>query len=148
MMTKDIHPIIIRNAIMTPDGTFLRSFHVHDYVEHKDTVTGELYIVDGGNQYLRRSVNVVPAEDFTVTMQDKFVLIRCAFVWKSYGKNGEHPRGILIALCDMTTDHIEAILRTQVHIRGIYVEELMIAELQFRKYGMIRLEDFQFIKEL
>lgn len=147
-MTEDIQPIIIRNAILTPDGTFLRSFHVHDYVSYVDMLTGEEYMVDGGTQYLRRSVNKVPAEDFTVTMDDKFSIIRCAFVWKSYGKNLEYlPEGIYIALCDMTDDHIEAILNTQVHIRGTYVEELMVAELQYRKCGMIRPEMFQFIKE-
>lgn len=148
-MIEDTRPIIIRNAIMTPDGTFLRSFHVHDYVMHEDTITKEIYMVDGGTQYLRRSVNEVPAEDFTVTMNDKFTLIRCAFVWKSYGKNHEYlPEGIYIALCDMYEDHIEAILNTQVHIRGTYVEELFMAELQYRKCGMIRPEMFQFIKEL
>ena len=148
-MTEDIRPIIIRNAIMTPDGTYLRSFHVHDYKEHFDTVSKETYIIDGGNQYLRRSVNGWVAEDLTVTMQDKFTLIRYAFVWKSYGKNYEHlPEGIYIALCDMTDDHIEAILNTQVHIRETYVEELMIAELQWRKCGTLRLDMFKHIKEL
>lgn len=148
-MNEDAQPIIIRNAIMTPDGTFLRSFHVHDYVAYKDTITDEEYMVDGGTQYLRRSVNIVPAEDFTVTMNDKFTLIRCAFVWKSYGKNYEYlPEGIYITLCDMTEDHIEAILDTQVHIRGTYVEELMIAELQYRKCGTLRLNMFKHIKEL
>ena len=72
-----------------------------------------------------------------------------AFVWKSYGKNLEHaPNGIYIALCDMTDDHIEAILNTQVHIIGTFVEELMVAELQYRKCGTIRLSDFHYIKEL
>jgi hypothetical protein len=147
-MTEE-YPIIVRNAIMTPDGTFLRSFHRHDYVEHHDTITNEVYMVDGGNDYLRRSVNTVPAEDFTVTMQDKFTLIRCAFVWKSYGKDMEYlPNGIYIALCDMTTDHIEAIINTQDHIRNTFVEELMIAELIYRKCGTLRLDMFKFIKEL
>jgi hypothetical protein len=147
-MTEE-REIIIRNAIITPDGTYLRSYHVHDYKEHFDTVAKETYIIDGGNQYLRRSINGWVAEDLTVTMQDKFTLIRYAFVWKSYGKDMEHlPNGIYIALCDMTTDHIEAILNTQVHIRGTYVEELMIAELQYRKCGTIRLDQFTYIKEL
>ena len=141
--------IIIRNAILTPDGTYLRSYHVHDYKEHKDTVTGEIYIVDGGNHYLRRSMNDVPAEDLTVYLDDNFEVVRMAFVWKSYGKNLEHaPNGIYIALCDMTDDHIEAILNTQVHIIGTFVEELMVAELQYRKCGTIRLSDFHYIKEL
>ena len=141
--------IIIRNAILTPDGTYLRSYHVHDYKAHKDAVTGEVYVVDGGNEYLRRSMNDVPAEDLTVYLDDNFEVVRMAFVWKSYGKNLEHaPNGIYIALCDMTDDHIEAILNTQVHIIGTFVEELMVAELQYRKCGTIRLSDFHYIKEL
>jgi hypothetical protein len=48
----------------------------------------------------------------------------------------------------MTDDHIEAILNTQVHIRETYVEELMIAELQWRKCGTLRLDMFKHIKEL
>lgn len=141
--------IIIRNAILTPDGTYLRSYHVHDYKVHEDTVTGETYIVDGGNEYLRRSINEVPPEDLTVYLSDNFEVVRMAFVWKSYGKNLEHaPNGIYIALCDMTDDHIEAILNTQVHIIGTFVEELMVAELQYRKCGTIRLSDFHYIKEL
>lgn len=147
-MTEE-REIIVRNAIITPDGTFLRSFNRHDYVEYRDTSTNEVYIVDGGNDYLRRSVNTTPAEDLTVTMNDKFTLIRCAFVWKSYGKDMEYlPNGVYIALYDMTTDHIEAILSTQGHIRGTYVEELMIAELQYRTCGTIRLDQFNYIKEL
>lgn len=125
--------IIIRNAIMTPDGTYLRSYHVHDYKVHEDTVTGETYIVDGGNEYLRRSINEVPPEDLTVYLSDDFEIVRMAFVWKSYGKNLEHaPNGIYIALCDMTDDHIESILTTQNHIRGTFVEKLFIDELKYR----------------
>lgn len=124
---------IIRNAIITPDGTYLRSYHVHDYKAHKDAVTGEVYVVDGGNDYLRRSINEVEPEDLTVYLSDDFELVRMAFVWKSYGKNLEHsPNGIYIALCDMTDDHIESILTTQNHIRGTFVEKLFIDELKYR----------------
>lgn len=129
-MTKEI---IIRNAILTPDGTYLRSYNVHDYKEHKDAVTGEVYVVDGGNHYLRRSVNEVQPEDLTVYASDNFEVVRMAFVWKSYGKNLEHlPDGIYIALCDMTDEHIEAILTTQVHIYGTFAEKLFKDEVQYR----------------
>lgn len=125
--------IIIRNAIITPDGTYLRSYHVHDYKEHLDEVSGETYIVDGGNEYLRRSINKVPPEDLTVYLSDSFELVRMAFVWKSYGKNLEHlPNGIYIALCDMTDEHIEAILTTQTQVYGTYVEKLLKEELVYR----------------
>ena len=123
---------IIRNAIMTPDGTYLRSYHRHDYKEHKDTLTGEIYIVDGGYDYLRRSINTTPAVSLDVYLSDPFEMIREAFVWKSYGKNYEHPHGIYIKLCDMTTEHIENILKTQNQIVGSYVEKLFTKELRFR----------------
>ena len=124
---------IIRNAIMTPDGTYLRSYHRHDYKEHKDTITGEIYIVDGGYDYLRRSINTTPPYSMDVYLSDPFEMIREAFVWKSYGKNYEHlPDGIYIKLCDMTTEHIENILKTQNQIVGSYVEKLFTKELRFR----------------
>ena len=125
---------IICNAIMTPDGTYLRSYHRHDYKEHLDKLTGEVFIVDGGTDYLRRSVNTTPATFMDVYLSDPFETIRRNFVWKSYGKNGEHsPQGIYIYLCKMDTDHIHAILETQHHINGTYVEDLMKQELAYRK---------------
>ena len=130
----DPKDIIIRNAIVTPDGTYLRSYHRHDYVQHLDKFTGETYIVDGGNDYLRRSINTTPAEDLTVYLSDPFHVVRQAFVWKSYGKNFEHlPDGIYIPLCDITTEHIRAILLTQQHnIGGSFVEMLFKKELVLR----------------
>jgi hypothetical protein len=125
---------IICNAITTPDGTYLRSYHRHDYVQHLDKFTGEIYIVDGGNDYLRRSLNTTPAEDLTVYLSDPFETIRRNFAWKSYGKNGElAPDGVYILLHAMDTDHIHAILETQTQLRGSYVEKLFKQELAYRK---------------
>ena len=124
---------IIRNAIICPDGTYLRSYHRHDYKEHKDALTGEIFMVDGGNDYLRRSINTTPPEFMDVYLSDPFDVVREAFVWKSYGKNYEHlPDGIYIKLCDMTTEHICAILETQRQIKGTYVEMLFKKELVLR----------------
>ena len=126
--------VIICNAITTPDGTYLRSYHRHDYKEHLDKLTGEIFIVDGGTDYLRRSVNTTPATFMDVYLSDSFETIRRNFVWKSYGKNGEHiPHGVYISLHAMDTDHIHAILETQHHINGTYVEDLMKQELAYRK---------------
>jgi hypothetical protein len=125
---------IICNAITTPDGTYLRSYHRHDYKEHLDKLTGEIFMVDGGTDYLRRSFNTTPATFMDVYLSDPFETIRRNFVWKSYGKNGEHiPHGVYILLCDMEDDHIHAILETQQHIKGTYVEDLMKQELDYRK---------------
>lgn len=124
---------IIENSMICPDGTYLRSYHQHDYKMHTDTLTGEVYMVDGGCSYLRRSINKVPATDTSVFMDNSFSIVRKAFVWKSYGKNGEHaPDGIYIALIDLETDHIRAILETQFQIRDTYVEALLNQELFVR----------------
>lgn len=124
---------IICNAIITPDGTYLRSYNRHDYKEHWDVEAEELYVVDGGTDYLRRSMNATPATNMDVYLSDSFDMIRQAFVWKSYGKNMEHlPDGIYIELCNMETDHIRAILETQHHIKGTYIELLFKKELVLR----------------
>lgn len=44
---------ILRNSMLTPDGTHLISRHRHDYVTHEDK-NGEHYMADGRNDYLRR----------------------------------------------------------------------------------------------
>jgi hypothetical protein len=135
----DKSEVIICNAIVTPDGTYLRSYHRHDYKEHLDKLTGEIFMVDGGNDYLRRSVNTTPAIPMDVYLSDPFETIRRNFVWKSYGKNGEHiPHGIYIYLYAMDTDHIHAILETQTQLKGSYVEKLFKQELAYRKEDYVR----------
>ena len=125
---------IICNAIVTPDGTYLRSFNRHDYKTHLDKVSGEVYMVDGGTEYLRRSVNTTPAKSMDVYLSDSFETIRRNFVWKSYGKNGEYlPHGVYLTLHAMTTDHIHAILDTQYQIKNTYVEDQLVKELAYRK---------------
>jgi hypothetical protein len=131
MKSTDIK--IIRNTIQYPDGTILDSKHHWDYRSHFCNVTKDYYFVDGGREYIKRSINKVPALDLTVTTDALHEVQRCAFTWKSYGKNLEYlPHGIYISLADMTTDHILSILEAQVQIKGTYVEELMQNELQFR----------------
>jgi hypothetical protein len=123
---------LIYNAIRTPDGTVLHSRHRHDYVEHLDAVSGELYINDGGKDYQRRSVNTVPATELSLTMDAPHEVKRQVVTWKSYGKDGEFPEGKIMALADMTSDHIRAILDTQYHIHGTYLEQLFADELEWR----------------
>lgn len=101
--------MILRNAIKTPDGTILVSRHRHDYQTHFDTVANEEYMVDGGLDYVRRTVNTIPAEDLTVTMSDSHVKRRNAFEWGTYGPNGDQALGY-IKLKDMDSDHITACL--------------------------------------
>lgn len=122
---------IIYNAIECPDGTILESHGRHDYNMHLDTKTGEVYMVDGGKDYLRRSVNKVQAKELSVYTVHKFELQREVFSWGSYGKDGKQEKH-WIKLKDMELQHIMAILETQKHIYGTYVEDLFLKELEWR----------------
>lgn len=120
------------NKIQTPDGTVIESTHIHDYKTHEDEVSGEVYMTDGLGPYVRRTVNIVPYVDLSVTTESSHEEIREVFTWGTYGKDGKQPR-TEVKLKDMQTEHIEAILLTQKHIFGTYVEDLFINELEYRK---------------
>ena len=122
---------IIRNAIQTPDLTILHSRSVHDCRSHLDTVSGETYVVDGGNMYFRHSVNIVPFVDMTVTSEDSFEVQREAFEWGSHGVDGTEDIHY-IKLMDLSSLHLYAILQTQTWLNGTYIEYLMKEEVAYR----------------
>ena len=100
--------IMLRNSMRTPDGTHLISRHRHDYVSHTDK-NGEVYMVDGGNDYIRRSVNNIPAKDTTLFLEDGHEVLREELVWGTYGKDGtgELQR---IKIKSLSLAHIKAIV--------------------------------------
>jgi hypothetical protein len=102
---KDVD--IIRNAIMTPDGTVLSSRHVHDYVGHTDK-NGQYYAVDGGRCYLKR----IGPQDYTelsVNSNAPFEVIRENLEWGTRGKDGKELVRY-VKLSQMSNEHIENIL--------------------------------------
>lgn len=150
-------PLVFRNAIMTPDGTILESTHRHDYVTHVDTKDGEFYMVDGGRTYFKRSgpqkrivqlpwykalLNIIVGKptfketegytDLSIYGDENspFEFVRRNMTWGTNGKKGDEPFKLLI-LCDMDTDHIEAILKTQPI--GPQYRAWFERELQWRK---------------
>ena len=107
-----IHRNIVANRIRTPDGTVLHSRHHHDYVTYTDN-NGLEYMVDGGLEYLRRTIHEDhPYTEISVFEDDPFDLIRRAFAWGTRGKDGKQPLQWKL-LADLDDDHIEAILETQ-----------------------------------
>lgn len=121
---------LLINRIRTPDGTVLTSYSRHDYRTHIDA-NGDKYMVDGGLDYLRRSVNTEdPAEDLSVYVTDVHEENREALHWGTYGKNGDQPLKWKV-LKDLDTDHIEAILETQWQIPE-WKRELFQDELDYR----------------
>jgi len=98
--------MLMRNAIRTPDGTILESWHVHQYVTHVDAIDGLEYMVDGGLEYIRRSSH---GEDLSVHYSDGHQAVREAFKWGTYGKSGRKSlKRVLIK--DMDTEHLQALL--------------------------------------
>ncbi len=128
---------IIRNVIITPDGTILESSHRHDYKTHIDK-NGELYINDGGREYLRRSVNKEPFEDLTVYSTDSIEKLRELYYWGSYGKSGDDYK--VKYLKELSNAHIEAIIETQKHLSESIID-IFQRELDYRVKNNIFVED-------
>ena len=122
---------VIANALITPDGTVLQSYHVHDYKTHIDKVSGEEYMIDGGTDYCRSNVNKVAAKYISITMDDPHETRREWFHWGTRGKDGRQPL-TWKPLKNLDTDHIQAILETQHHIPD-YLVGLFVDELEYRK---------------
>jgi len=99
--------MIIHSQLTTPDGTVLVSKHRHDYVSHTDA-NGKYYFLDGGNEYIRSSIN--GDEDFfTVTTDTEHEVLRNYATWGTYGKSGEEPLQ-RIPIASLATEHIYAIM--------------------------------------
>lgn len=130
---------LLCNSLTTPDGTVLHSYHRHDYKEHIDSVTGELYIIDGGLEYLRTSINTVPATYTTIYTDDPHDIIRETFVWGTYGKKGDQPLKY-VTLMELTDNHIDAIIETQKNLRD-YIKQVFLNEIEYRKFYDLRVDE-------
>lgn len=123
---------LLLNRIRTPDGTELTSWFRHDYRTYEDA-NGHTYMVDGGTDYLRRSlVLAAPFEELSEYYEEEnHEHNREYFSWGSYGKDGKGPlRRVLLK--DLEDDHIEAILKTQIHISE-WLRELFKSEVAYRE---------------
>lgn len=124
-----MEPILLVSAIITPDGTRLESTYRHDYQTHVDA-NGEEYMIDGGHDYIKRSINNEPATDAFVYSDDTHEVIREAFTWGTYGKYGEQPLEMKL-LKSLDTEHIEAILLTQKQLKS-HITKVFEDELDYR----------------
>ena len=121
-------PIIARNSIKCLNcNTEIVSNSQHDYV----TCPCKKTFVDGGRVYLRFGGVLEYIKDTSI-VSDDLLVIREYWTWKSYGKSGKEE-GKYIILKNMDTDHIQAILDTQWHIKETEIEELFKLELEYRK---------------
>ncbi len=124
---------LVRNAFRTPDGTILQSRYVHQYVEHTDKVSGEVYSTDGGLSYVHCSVNDVPAENLCVYTNATHLEQREAVHWGTYGRDGNESRR-WVAVPRMSDDHIRNCLA---HVPNLYpqIRAVFAQELEYRAAG-------------
>lgn len=112
---------VLISRMMTPDGTVLESLHVHDYVTHTDA-NGEVYMLDGGCEYTRSSVNDEPATDVSICSDSPFPLIRRRVRRGTFDREG---RRIWKPVCELSDSHLRNILK--------YNEERGIGENRFSR---------------
>lgn len=118
--------MILVNRWRTQDGVVLSSRHRHDCQTHVD-LAGNLYLVDGGLDYQRVAGKLT---DLSVYSWMPHAIKRVEFRWGSYGLSGLEPL-TLIAVNNMSTDHISAVLNSQRLLPQ--VRQVFQDELQYRK---------------
>ena len=122
-------PRLLASVIELPDGTFLQSKHRHDYVTA--VVNGNFYMLDGGTDYQRASLNG-PFIDRSVYVGDPHEKAREWVVWGTRGKDGKSSL-TWIKIKDMTTEHILACLDTHRGIINHGIFDVMENELLWRE---------------
>ena len=125
---------IVYNALQTPDGTIIVSRHRHDYVTHEDK-NGKHYMVDGGTDYLRRSINHDQI-DLSLYLTDDYTKIREVFVWgRNYDANMNRlPQTEWVALKDLDDGHLDALCSYEP--AGELRRLLFIKEKQYRNLDL------------
>jgi hypothetical protein len=122
---------LIYSAIRTPDGTVLTSKHRHDYVSHTDK-NGETYILDGGVDYRRGSVNVEKAEDLSLYSDDSHEKLREVISRGSRGKSGREELKYIL-LKDIDDEYLDSIIEyEELHRPNNRFLPLYREELKFR----------------
>lgn len=127
---------LIANKWQCPDGTILHSKTGWDFVEHTDA-SGEYFAVDGGNGYTRILGDITKLKNLCIYADDKHEIIRENFCWRSFGKDGKQPAHYIF-LENITDGHLSAILSTQKHIVGTYVEKILKDEVAYRKKSFLK----------
>jgi len=124
--------ILIANRWKTPDGTILHSKHVHDYVSHTDK-NGEHYFIDGGTDYIRRSVNNELMENMCIYSDSPFDVIRTVL----YRFPANKP------ICELSNEHLQNIITYELDHgkdNSLYVNYIR-KEIEYRAKHHIKIED-------
>lgn len=123
------NPKLLLNRWKSKDGTILISHSQYDFVSHFDTVDQTTVFIDGGLGPCVRVSGDLENMCLYDTDEDHMEL-RELYPWTSYGIDGlQLPKTQVIK--DLTTDHIENILKTQIHLQK-HVLNMFRRELTYR----------------
>jgi hypothetical protein len=111
------------------------SYHRHDY---KTCSCPNQAMVDGGTAYLRYGAkNMKKIKIHAVYTDDDFEIVRKHATRGGRGKDGKQPLS-WIAICDMTDDHLEAVLD---YGGADWHLEIIKKEIQYRKDNGISIKE-------
>ena len=121
--------VLIQNAARIPEADlYLRSVHVHDFVRWQSEDGKVDYAIDGGQglgAYVRRvGHDGGRVFDWCLYDTDPFGLIAERLLWHTYGPEGKEP-GRWRPISTLELDHLQAILKTQPHIKGTLTERVV-----------------------
>jgi len=139
---KKLEPRIICNRIQTPDGTILISHHRHDYQTYTDK-NGLEYMVDGGQDYLRRNVHYeAPHTELSVYDTALFEEIRKVFHRGGRGKDGRQPL-TWIPLDQMSDEWVKAciVYNKERGLNKSFASKMYRKELKYRKENNIKIQE-------
>jgi hypothetical protein len=130
---------LICNKIQTPDGTILESKYTHDFVSHVDK-NGETYILDGGLDYQRCSVNVEPFKDLSIYSDAPFEIIRENYKRGTFDEKGNRIWKPLNTLSD---EHLKNILvyNKEIGLNNSLFSKMVRKEQKYRKDHNITIQD-------
>lgn len=130
---------LLVSRIKTPDGTILTSEHVHDYKTHFDK-NGELYMLDGGREYQRTSLNNEPFEDVSIYSDSPYEEIRQYVKRGTFTKDGYR---VWVPLCSLSNDHLKNILtyNEERNIGKNWFSDLVEREIEYRKENNIEIPE-------
>lgn len=143
---------VIASRIQTPDGTIIWSRHVHDYIEYQDTITGEIYMLDGGTDYMKTSVNQVPAKNVSIYNTAKWKTLRDFIIRNTMlldeNKKPTFKTGF-VRLSNMSDEHLVD-LKEYLSERGIRKEmvDYIKKEQKYRKANGISIPEHDYTPEL
>ena len=134
---SDFERTLVANAIRTPDGTILQSYHRHDYKSYKDK-NGSSYAVDGGLDYLKRSFSTgAKFDELSVYSDAPFLLIRIFYhVYKQ-------DENIYVRLCDIPNNWLKDnyIYNDERGNSETFESLIYLTELEYRIKKKIQIND-------